>query len=279
VLVVDLRADPSGPWPAFTSAADRLGLRSAMSLPLERNGRTWAVLDLYRDTGPWSDEDVASARMLAGLALSYIVMAAEREEADEVRAELAHRALHDDLTGLPSRALLLDRLEHALRSADRSGSPVAVFFVDLDRFKEVNDTFGHLVGDAVLAEVATRMASVVRAGDSVARLAGDEFVVVCEDLDRAGAADLADEVESVARRLRGVFGAPVHHADLEVAVSASVGAAVSRVGVTAAQLLIDADAAMYDEKHRRHAGLGSRRSARGDPRPAAAPPGSPHPSG
>jgi diguanylate cyclase (GGDEF)-like protein/PAS domain S-box-containing protein len=160
---------------------------------------------------------------------------------------LAHRALHDPLTGLPNRALFGDRLALALRRRARSGTgTVAVFFLDVDRFKLVNDSLGHDVGDALLLEVAARLEAAVRPADTVARLAGDEFTVLCEDV--------AGELEAVAiaQRIVDLFVAPFVAGEREVNVSTSVGVALSsgRGGASAEALIRDADAAMYRAKER-----------------------------
>src|SRR5436190_13331919 len=158
---------------------------------------------------------------------------------------LAHRALHDPLTGLPNRALFGDRLALALRRRARSGTgTVAVFFLDVDRFKLVNDSLGHEAGDALLLEVAARLEAAVRPADTVARLAGDEFTILCEDV--------AGELEAVAiaQRIVELFEPPFSVAGREVRVSTSVGVALSsgRGGASAEALIRDADAAMYRAK-------------------------------
>ena len=140
------------------------------------------------------------------------------------RAELAlaHRALHDPLTGLPNRALFGDRLALALRRRVRRGTgTVAVFFLDVDRFKLVNDSLGHEAGDLLLLEVAARLESAVRPADTVARLAGDEFTVLCEDV--------AGELEAVAiaQRIVELFAPAFSVGGREVYVSTSVGVALS----------------------------------------------------
>src|SRR6185503_14030701 len=103
--------------------------------------------------------------------------------------QMAHMGLHDALTGLPNRRLLVERISTALDRADRHGGEVAILFCDLDDFKRVNDTAGHAAGDAVLVEAAARLSSVLRAGDSVARVGGDEFVIVLEPVVGEGAAE------------------------------------------------------------------------------------------
>src|SRR5438552_7382691 len=138
--------------------------------------------------------------------------------------QLSQQALHDPLTELPNRALLSDRLEQALSRTRRSGRKVGVLFLDLDRFKLVNDTRGHLGGDALLKVVAERLISAVRPGDTVARFGGDEFVVVCEDVrDAAEATSLAD-------RLRQTLAASIDLDGGQLFVTASVGVAVSEKG-------------------------------------------------
>ena len=167
-------------------------------------------------------------------------------ERKEFERQLRHQALHDTLTGLPNRALLLDRMAHALSRCQREGCMTAVLFVDLDRFKAVNDTFGHDAGDRLLLAVAARLPMVIRPSDTVARLGGDEFVVVCEGLtDRHQAVDIAERLVSVMR-------APIVIGGTEVVISASVGLAVTTGDADPEQLLGDADLAMYRAKERRN---------------------------
>ncbi len=156
---------------------------------------------------------------------------------------LLHAALHDSLTNLPNRRLLRDRLETALLRAQRTTARVAVLFVDLDRFKEVNDTFGHDAGDEVLVSVANGILGALRSGDTVARLGGDEFVVVCEDLgDDDDLARLVDRLLEGVRRPVTLRGQPV-------SVSASIGVAVAGPrGETGEELLRLADLAMLRAK-------------------------------
>jgi diguanylate cyclase (GGDEF)-like protein len=157
-----------------------------------------------------------------------------------------YRALHDPLTGLANRGLLMEQLALALARARRRPGSVAVLFLDLDRFKVVNDSLGHAVGDDLLVEVARRLERIMRSADTVARLGGDEFVVLAEDV--AG----VDEALSLARRLRKAIAVPVRvGAGQRVVVTASVGIALSAPGAVAAtpsSLLWDADVAMYRAK-------------------------------
>jgi diguanylate cyclase (GGDEF)-like protein/PAS domain S-box-containing protein len=165
----------------------------------------------------------------------------ERKQADDA---LAHQASHDALTGLPNRALFLDRLGHALARARRSGSRIAVVFLDLDDFKLVNDTRGHDVGDLLLLALAPRLSAAVRPGDTVARFGGDEFVVLCDDL--AG----EDDAITIAQRMSDACSRPVTIRGYEHLVSVSAGVAMVRdaQSATADELLRDADAAMYRAK-------------------------------
>jgi diguanylate cyclase (GGDEF)-like protein len=129
---------------------------------------------------------------------------------------------------------------------------VAVFFVDLDRFKQINDTLGHAAGDAVLRAVSTRMATTLRDADTLARLAGDEFVLICEDLPQRTRGELDEQVQRVVDRLRRVITQPIAVAGVEVVITASIGISLSIKGSTADELLGEADAAMYDAKQHRN---------------------------
>jgi diguanylate cyclase (GGDEF)-like protein len=157
----------------------------------------------------------------------------------------AYQAMYDPLTGLLNRALLDDRLEQSLAISHRTGRSLALFFLDLDRFKVVNDLFGHQVGDQVLREVASRLSNSCRKSDSVARFGGDEFVIICADIrDSSDACVFADH-------LLETFVEPVEVDGFEHAISASIGIAVTVPGprrVTAESLLRNADTAMYRAK-------------------------------
>ena len=156
---------------------------------------------------------------------------------------LTHMALHDSLTGLPNRTLALDRLALALARTERHPSSVAVLFLDLDRFKVINDSLGHNFGDQLLVGVAARLRDAVRPSDTVARIGGDEFVVVCEDI--VGVEDAA----RIAERIAEALSRPFDLTDDEVLLATSVGIALSSgPGDTPETLLRDADAAMYRAK-------------------------------
>ncbi|MGB8650246.1 MAG: EAL domain-containing protein [Mycobacteriales bacterium] len=159
----------------------------------------------------------------------------------QAQAQLAHQATHDALTGLPNRVLLADRLEQMLKRSRRNGTSVTAVFLDIDRFKAINDSRGHSAGDALLTSVAHRLDAVVRSSDTVARFGGDEFVVIAEDA----------ELEELGRRLAAAVAQPVRLPDgTELRVSASLGMAVAGLDDDADSLLRDADAAMYEAKER-----------------------------
>jgi len=170
-----------------------------------------------------------------------LLMVADVTEARREERALRQRALYDPLTGLPNRYLFLDRLEMAAaRQARTEGDGTAVLFLDLDRFKPVNDTHGHHAGDELLQGVATRLVGAVRATDTVGRHGGDEFVIICEDIDEAAA-------RSVAARIQAAFDAPIRLAQGDFPVSISIGVALSPP-YAIDELVGQADAAMYHAK-------------------------------
>lgn len=163
----------------------------------------------------------------------------------QFQRELMRQALHDPLTGLPNRALLMDRMWKALTRLERHPETVAVFFVDLNGFKALNDTFGHHAGDRALVEVARRLRSVVRTQDTVARLSGDEFVVLCDGLPP----QVPVRVRRIADRLVRALSRPVELGDHVVTLGASVGVAVTESAAQEPETLLrQADTAMYEAK-------------------------------
>ena len=173
------------------------------------------------------------------------VLTSTRDVTANKRAEqaLAHQALHDSVTGLANRYLLMDRLSRALVRLERSPGSVALFFIDIDRFKVVNDTYGPDVGDRLLVELARRLSTVARREDTVARLGGDEFVLLCDRL----ASD--EHVREIAARVVRALGEPFEDDGVVLQVSASVGAAVTDDPTASpADLLRHADSAMYRVK-------------------------------
>jgi diguanylate cyclase (GGDEF)-like protein/PAS domain S-box-containing protein len=192
----------------------------------------------------WVETAVRAVPDHRGDAHQVVAVTRDVSERKDAESRLAHQALHDSLTGLPNRTLFLDRLYHALRRADRSGGGVAVLFVDLDRFKLINDSFGHAAGDRLLCDVAARLRRALRPGDTIARFGGDEVTVLCEDLDgEAGA-------RAIARRIARLFDEPFVVEDGEAFLQASIGIAIAGVDATPEDLIRDADAAMYRAKER-----------------------------
>jgi diguanylate cyclase (GGDEF)-like protein len=183
---------------------------------VDEEGRTWRI------TGSLSD-------------------VTERKRTEEA---LAHEALYDRLTGLPNRAFLEDLLERTARRARRRRDEFlyAVLFLDLDRFKQINDSLGHAVGDRVLVQVGRRLQSCLRPGDVVARLGGDEFCILAVDLTET------EDAVQVARRVLTVLEAPVRVDDQEIATGASIGIALADAEREPGDLLRDADTAMYRAK-------------------------------
>ncbi|HEY7735288.1 MAG TPA: bifunctional diguanylate cyclase/phosphodiesterase [Candidatus Limnocylindrales bacterium] len=215
-----------------------LGGKLMFQIPMVVNGRAIGTVELMtktdRSLDAWQLELAQSMANEAGVML----------ENSRLYSQIRHQAFHDALTGLPNRALLTDRVDHALaRGRGTTMSMVALMFVDLDDFKVINDTFGHGVGDAVLRSVAARLQRLTRSGDTVARLSGDEFSVLLEDL--SGPTDAT----SAAARVVEAFEQPIEAGDRAVHVSVSVGVDVgTRSSRTPETLIRNADFAMYNAK-------------------------------
>jgi diguanylate cyclase (GGDEF)-like protein len=216
------------------------------------NGWRVETLGAVQGAGILSDRNAVSllvAGTIASFLLSALVLllgtgrARAKAKLEQRTSELRFQALHDPLTGLPNRALLNDRIALMLARCHRSGAPMAAMFIDLDDFKEVNDTLGHSVGDEVLRAVASRLASATRDGDTIGRLGGDEFLLLVEGSSlNAGA-------EMVADRILETLASPfdIEGCDFPISVSASIGIATNQWG-SADELLRDADIALYQAK-------------------------------
>ena len=225
--------------PGLDDALHRHRLTAFSIAPLRTDERTrGVVVSLFGRDREFDDESreiqAALARQ-AGQVLRRV----------RLQEELEHRALHDQLTGLANRKLLEERLDAAIAAASRNGRPLSVVFLDLDGFKAINDSLGHRVGDDVLVEIASRLRSVARAGESVARYGGDEFVIVCEDAASEAGATIAERFRLAVRR-------PLESVPPGYAVAASIGVAVwepAQSPTADADLLLRlADEAMYTSK-------------------------------
>ena len=206
---------------------------------------TWASISTRLLPGGHSPDAPAVV-----LTASDITLRLEAEKASQAETtQLRHRALHDSLTGLPNRTLLMDRLVHAHTNALRRGAGTGLIVIDLDGFKDVNDTLGHAAGDEVLVQVAVRLRTTLRGSDTAARLGGDEFVVLCEDL-HPGMADL--ELARIADRIQALLNEPYVTSSGPADVGASLGWAMAQPGDDLnLDLVVAADEAMLADKRSR----------------------------
>jgi diguanylate cyclase (GGDEF)-like protein len=248
VTAAGVRLRDGGPCEHALAAADA-GLREVVSLPLRSGGSWLGDLELYAPRPvELTSTELEAARALADVAAALLLIARRGERAAAETALLAKEALHDALTGLPNRRLLWDRLEQAMSRSRRSRRAFAVVFCDIDGFKDVNDRFGHRVGDQLLIEVARRLREILRPHDTLARVAGDEFVLVCEHLSAPAHADrIADRILAVMDPPFPLEGGVGPEGGL--ALRMSVGVALAGVrGGTPEQAMARADAAMYRVK-------------------------------
>jgi diguanylate cyclase (GGDEF)-like protein/PAS domain S-box-containing protein len=201
-----------------------------------RSGRDVVGLMEFEGAGADGEELAALTEVLGAQIGEFVV----RKRAEE---QLSHLALHDPLTGLPNRVLFFDRLDQAIRRAQRAPAPLAVLFLDFDGFKTVNDRFGHAGGDEVLCSAAERVAAALRANDTVARFGGDELVILSEHLASREAPEL------IAQRVLAQLATPIEIEGEHVALTASIGVCIAtEPGATRDELLRVADAAMYRAK-------------------------------
>jgi diguanylate cyclase (GGDEF)-like protein len=250
VSIPDLSKDER--FPEFSAAAWEEGLRAIFTFPLRQGETQLGALDLYRTSvGALDAGALSAAQTLADVASAYLLNAQARADLLESSEKVLENSLHDDLTGLPNRALLIQRLEHAILRCRRSGKLVAILYADLDDFKAVNDTHGHHAGDELLIAVSDRLTRQLRPGDTLARLSGDEFVILCEDLE-----DTA-QVNPIAERIDVALAEPFALGGGATYVRASVGIAFAGRGNDVPEsVLQEADTAMYQVKRRggaRHA--------------------------
>jgi diguanylate cyclase (GGDEF)-like protein len=251
----DLRTDRR--FARYSPAAMHAGLGAVFAFPLRAQGTTLGAVDLYRETsGPLSDDDLDGARMLTDVVATLVLNAQQRRDREAFSDHLQNSVHRDPLTGLPNRQLLQERLEQAARRRARSGQVFGLIFLDLDNFKTVNDQYGHGTGDELLTAFARRLSTVLRPADTLARFGGDEFVILCEELQDG-------DIEKVVTRITAQFAEPYDLARTTVAIQASVGVALCGDDCASpGDLLRAADEAMYVQKHapdRDHA-YGRRRS-------------------
>ena len=245
---------------------DDVSLVQSLVDDLARGGSAGADHRLSSGDGSWLDAETLATNLLGDDTVDAIVLnTRDVSQRKELERRLAHQATHDLLTGLPGRALFMDRIEQAHSRSRRTGVPIAVLFVDLDDFKTINDTLGHAAGDTALRAVAARLQAEIRGSDSAARLGGDEFALLLDGL--AG----VEEATVVAERCLAALATPVAVGEHEVDTSASIGIALNDNALAGAeQLLQCADIAMYAAKR-----SGGRRYAIGDPSELASPPAFP----
>ncbi|GAB3399854.1 EAL domain-containing protein [Massilia agilis] len=266
VMVIDLNGKIIATNPAFTqitgyTEAEALGQQSSLTSSKRHDERFYDAL--WRDlaeTGFWRGEiwnarkngevylewlTVSAVRDDSGAVTHYVAVFSDITRAKEAQTKLDHLAHHDPLTALPNRLLFHDRLQHALQQAGRNKTELAVLFIDLDRFKNVNDTLGHHIGDELLKQVARALSSNLREGDTLARLGGDEFIVLLENIDGQFGAG------HVAGKLVSMFEQPFTVSDYELFVTCSVGVSMYPQDAQDLNMLIrNADVAMYQAKAR-----------------------------
>jgi diguanylate cyclase (GGDEF)-like protein/PAS domain S-box-containing protein len=242
-----------GPLPPVTlddvlTPASRTRLEEEVLPVLARDRRWRGELALV---GAHGNEVPASVVLVAhqngnGTVERLSVVARDVTEQRALHEQLARQALEDPLTGLPNRRLLVDHLDLALARATRAATPAGVLFIDVDHFKDVNDRFGHEGGDRALVAVSDRLRTAMRPADTVARVGGDEFVVLCEGLGSGG--DPAHDALGVAARITGAVEKPIDLDGTPLELSVSVGVALAAGDDDPERVLRHADAAMYEAK-------------------------------
>jgi diguanylate cyclase (GGDEF)-like protein/PAS domain S-box-containing protein len=234
------RFDDTQEQAEVAAAALSVEARSVAVAPIRHEGRVAALLLVVQpEPGKFSDEDVESLELL-----SVVVTAAIGQDELRAHAELsAYRALHDALTELPNRVLFGDRIQQALLTAEREGGRLAVLLMDLDRFKEINDTLGHAAGDHVLKVVAQRLHDCLRASDTVARLGGDEFGLLLPKQTEPS------EIVKLLEKISTAVEEPIDLDGLPLAIESSIGVAFyPDHGLSSEELMQRADVAMYTAK-------------------------------
>ena len=266
ILVVDLEGRISSfnerfaemwglPESVLASRDDSVALGYVLGQIVDPDSFVAKVRDLYsqpeaesRDLIDFNDgrvvERYSKPQRVGGEVVGRVWSFRDITETKRLEGELAHQAFHDSLTNLPNQVLFRDRVEHALTRVARQKTRTAVLFVDLDNFKTVNDSLGHTVGDQLLVAVTARLQGCLRLADTAARMGGDEFAVLLEDLEsKDSAMTIAERIITALRRPFGIVGK-------EVFIGASIGVAFDSPGAKTDQLLRNADLAMYTAKVR-----------------------------
>ncbi|WP_158603943.1 sensor domain-containing protein [Cryobacterium tepidiphilum] len=230
-------------WQSALHPDDRMRVAQRVLEARERGTTADFTYRVVRPAGgvTWVQMRLTAEHDDAGVPVRLVGTTLDITATKEIEAALEHQAYTDALTGLANRAFLTLRIESALRDAETHGQQVALFFLDIDRLKVVNDGMGHSAGDDLLVQLANRLRGHVRPEDTLARFAGDEFVVVCPDMTERKAQRLAERLATTAHT-------PFELGDREVFVTMSIGMAISTPGDTASMLLHHSDAAMYRAK-------------------------------
>ena len=218
-----------------------LEIGSTLDAPILRHGKVVGVVchEYIGSHRKWSLEEQEFVTAIA----TTVALSLEIKKRKKIEKALEHQAYHDTLTDLPNRTLFLDRLDQAIFQAERHGDQLAVLFIDLDRFKQINDSLGHAVGDDVLRKVAGRLQMGMRQVDTIARLGGDEFTVLISDLEKPQYA------AAVARKIINAFSSALDIGGNQFYITTSIGISLyPQDGTIASELLKNADVAMYQAK-------------------------------
>jgi diguanylate cyclase (GGDEF)-like protein len=242
VAIADLEIDDR--FTSFRPRALEAGLVAVFAFPLRQGDKRLGALNLYRQTpGPLVDGDMEAAQMLADVTAAYLVNTQAREDLRSASERFYESSAHDALTGLANRSLLLERLGHALLRGRRSKKILAVVCAEIDNFSAIIDTHGQPTSDALLIEVGKRLTALLRDSDTLARIAGGEFVILCEDLDDK------DQADGIGTRIADTLGMAFQSGGAEVTISARVGIVSASDGeYSPEQVLEDAQVAMHQAR-------------------------------